>query len=95
MVSGKTGGGLPVQTWTIGAIVRRIWSILRASAGFLCAGGILARRWMIVCFDGGGFTSPRSSSCMCVLICFALLCLAMSVWYVPKIALCACICVES
>lgn len=33
MVGGKSGAGMPVSMCTIGAMVRRIWEILRASSG--------------------------------------------------------------
>jgi hypothetical protein len=59
---GKSGGGRPVSTCTIGAMLRRIWEIFSASSGFVARGfvpvwvlGDLAMRpsctvWHLVCW---------------------------------------------
>ena len=39
---GNSGGGMPVTTWTIGAIVRRMCEIFSASSAFRDAGDMLS-----------------------------------------------------
>ncbi len=41
IVAGKVGGGMPVRTWTMGAMVRRICFIFSASSGFRVARGMV------------------------------------------------------